>query len=112
RREARAKANEGTEEAYYKHNVRMVEVGNGLYPQEWLAPRYGMTAEELSKTFWGGVNIDYTDLQARGAQVSAALAAGSELHITSPAGTDLKVKVQGRPYGVSDGIITCEDVKG
>lgn len=108
---ARARANEGTEEAYFKHNVRMVEVGNGLYPQEWLAPRYGMTAEELAKTFWGGVNIDYTDLQARGAQVSAALAAGSELHITSPAGTDLKVKVQGRPYGVSDGIITAEDVK-
>ncbi|MFL6333734.1 MAG: aminopeptidase [Pyrinomonadaceae bacterium] len=108
---ARAKANEGTAEVYYKRNVRMVEVGNGLYPQEWLAPRYGMTAEELAKTFWGGVNIDYTDLQARGAQVSAALAAGSELHITSPAGTDLKVKVQGRPYGVSDGIITAEDVK-
>ncbi len=108
---ARARANEAVEEAYLKHNVRGVEVGNGLYPQEWLAPRYGMTAEELAKTFWGGVNIDYTDLQSRGAQVSAALAAGSEIHITSPAGTDLKVKVQGRPYGVSDGIISAEDVK-
>lgn len=108
---ARAKANEPVEEAYFKHNVRGVEVGNGLYPQEWLAPRYGMTAEELSKTFWGGVNIDYTDLQARGAQVSAALAAGSEIHITDANGTDLKVKVQGRPYGVSDGIISAEDMK-
>jgi aminopeptidase len=108
---ARAKANEGLQDAYIKHNVRAVEVGNGLYPQEWLAPRYGMTPEELAKTFWGGVNIDYTDLQARGAQVSAALAAGSELHITSPAGTDLKVRVQGRPYGVSDGIISAEDLK-
>ncbi|MBV9924623.1 MAG: aminopeptidase [Acidobacteria bacterium] len=108
---ARAKANEAIPEEYDKHNVRTVEVGNGLYPQEWLAPRYGMTTEELAKTFWGGVNIDYTDLQARGAQVSAALAAGSELHITDPAGTDLKVKVQGRAYGVSDGIISAEDVK-
>ncbi|MBV8855563.1 MAG: aminopeptidase [Acidobacteria bacterium] len=108
---ARAKANEPVEEAYVMHHVRAVEVGNGLYPQEWLAPRYGMTAEELSKTFWGGVNIDYTDLQARGAQVSAALAAGSEIHVTDANGTDLKLKVQGRTYGVSDGIISAEDLK-
>ncbi len=108
---ARAKANEGIQDEYYKHSVRTVEVGNGLYPQEWLAPRYGMTPDEMAKTFWGGVNIDYTDLQARGAQVSAALASGNELHITDSAGTDLKVKVQGRPYGVSDGIISAEDLK-
>jgi aminopeptidase len=33
------------------------------------------------------------------------------LHITSPEGTDLKVKVEGRPYFVSDGIISAEDVQ-
>ncbi|HEX8116926.1 MAG TPA: aminopeptidase [Pyrinomonadaceae bacterium] len=108
---ARAVASESISDEYFKHGVRTVEVGNGLYPQEWLAPRYGMTAEELAKTFWGGVNIDYTDLQARGAQVSAALASGSELRITDSAGTDFKVKVQGRTYGVSDGIISPEDLK-
>jgi aminopeptidase len=108
---ARAKANEGNQDAYIKHNVRTVEVGNGLYPQEWLAKRYEMTPEDLAKTFWGGVNVDYTDLQARGAQVSAALAGGSEIHVTDSAGTDLKVKVQGRTYGVSDGIISAEDLK-
>ncbi|HWW76306.1 MAG TPA: aminopeptidase, partial [Pyrinomonadaceae bacterium] len=32
-------------------------------------------------------------------------------HITDANGTDLKVKVQGRTYGVSDGIISAEDVK-
>lgn len=108
---ARAKANEGIQDAYLKHNVRTVEVGNGLYPQEWLAARYDMTPEELAKTFWGGVNVDYTDLQARGAQVSAALAGGSELHIKDASGTDLKVRVQGRAYGVSDGIISADDLK-
>jgi leucyl aminopeptidase (aminopeptidase T) len=108
---ARAKANESIQDAYIKHNVRTVEVGNGLYPQEWLARRYEMTPEDLAKTFWGGVNVDYTDLQARGAQVSAALAGGSEIHIKDSAGTDLKVKVQGRSYGVSDGIISADDLK-
>lgn len=108
---ARAKADEPVAEAFVKNNVRAVEVGNGLYPQDWLAKRFEMSPEDLSKTFWGGVNVDYTDLQARGAQVSAALSAGSELHIKDANGTDLKVRVQGRPYGVSDGIISAEDLK-
>jgi leucyl aminopeptidase (aminopeptidase T) len=108
---ARAKASEPITEAFLKNNVRSVEVGNGLYPQDWLAKRYEMTPEDLAKTFWGGVNVDYTDLQARGAQVSAALAAGNEIHIKDANGTDLKVRVQGRPYGVSDGIISAEDLK-
>jgi leucyl aminopeptidase (aminopeptidase T) len=108
---ARAKANEGIQDAYIKHNVRSVEVGNGLYPQDWLAKRYEMTADDLAKTFWGGVNVDYTDLQSRGAQVVAALSSGSEMHVTDANGTDLKVRVQGRSYGVSDGIISAEDMK-
>jgi len=108
---ARAKANEGIPDAFIKHNVRSVEVGNGFYPQDWLAKRYEMTPDDLAKTFWGGVNVDYADLQSRGAQVSAALASGSEIHIKDANGTDLKVKVQGRPYGVSDGIISADDMK-
>ena len=108
---ARAKADEPVAEAFLKNGVRAVEVGNGLYPQDWLAGRYGMTVDDLAKTFWGGVNVDYTDLQARGAQVSAALSSGKELHIKDANGTDLKVRVEGRAYGVSDGIITDEDIK-
>lgn len=108
---ARAKANESLQDAYYKNGVRTVEVDNGLYPNDWLAKRYGMSGDDLSKTFWGGVNVDYADLQARGAQVSAALAGGSEIHITDAGGTDLKVRVGGRKYGVSDGIISADDAK-
>jgi leucyl aminopeptidase (aminopeptidase T) len=43
--------------------------------------------------------------------VSAALSKGSELRITDAGGTDLKVRVEGRRYGVSDGIISAEDEK-
>jgi aminopeptidase len=108
---ARAKAGEAVMEAYIKRGVRTVEVDNGLYPNEWVAKQYGMSGEDLSKTFWGGVNVDYTDLQARGAQVSAALSSGNEIHITDSGGTDLKVRVEGRKYGVSDGIISEDDLK-
>lgn len=106
---ARAAAGEPVAEAFRKRNVRTVELGNDLYPTEWRARRYGLAEADLAKTFWEGVNIDYAGLQARGEQVKAVLAAGNELHIKSPAGTDLRVRVGGRPVLVSDGIISDED---
>ena len=108
---ARGKASEPIGQEYLKRNVRSVEVGNGFYPTPWRAKRYEMSEADLAKTFWEGVNIDYTSLQQRGDQVKAVLAAGNELHITNPNGTDLKVRVQGRPVLVSDGIISPEDAQ-
>ncbi len=108
---ARGKAGEAVGQAFMKNNVRTVEIGNNLYPTAWRAERYGMDEDALSKTFWNGVNIDYAELQTRGEQVKAALAAGNEMHITNPNGTDLKLRVQGRPVLVSDGIISPADMK-
>jgi leucyl aminopeptidase (aminopeptidase T) len=107
---ARGKANEPIAEAFMRNNVRSVEVGNNLYPAPWRAQRYGLTEDALAQMFWNGVNLDYTELQARGEQVKTALAGGKELHITHPNGTDLTVQVQGRPVLVSDGIISAQDI--
>ena len=108
---ARAKAAEALGKEIIKNQVRIVEVGNNLYPTSWRAERYGLSQEELGKMFWEGVNLDYSSLQERGEQVRAALAAGNEVHITNPNGTDLKLRVQGQPVGVSDGIISADDIK-
>lgn len=108
---ARSKSGEAVQQAFRRNNVRTVDIGNNLYPTAWRAERYGMAEDALATMFWNGVNVDYADLQARGEQVKAALAAGKEVHVTNPNGTDLKVQVQGRPVGVSDGIISDEDMK-
>ncbi|MGH9880990.1 MAG: aminopeptidase [Pyrinomonadaceae bacterium] len=105
------KANQPVVELFRKRNVRVVEVGNGLYPTEWRAKRFGMTQDELTKAFWTAVNTDYSALQTSGERVKSALAAGKEVHITNPNGTDLKMRIEGRPFFVSDGIISEEDVK-
>ena len=107
---ARGKADEPVMQKFLR-NVRTVELGNNLYPTAWRAERYGMSEDELAKTFWSGVNLDYSELQTRGAQVKTALAAGNEVHITNPNGTDLKLSLKGRPVLVSDGVVSAEDMK-
>lgn len=108
---ALGKASEPVGELFRKRNVRQVEVGNGLYPTEWRAKRYGMTQADLAKAFWSAVNTDYSALQASAEKVRAALSAGKDVHVTNPNGTDLKVRIEGRPFFVSDGIISEEDIK-
>lgn len=108
---ATGKAAEPVADLYLKRNVRQVGVGNGIYPTTWRAKRFGMSQEELAKSFWSAVNTDYSALQTSGERVKAALSAGKELHITNANGTDLKVRIESRPFFVSDGIISAEDVK-
>ena len=85
---ARGSASEAVAARFLRNNVRQVNVGNNLYPTEWRARRYGMSLDELSNTFWGGVNVDYSGLQEKGKQVRDVIAAGNEVHVTNPSGTD------------------------
>jgi len=108
---ARASASQQMFDTILKRGVRQIEVGNGLYPTEWRAERYGMSIGDLSRTFWEGVNVDYTGLAARADEVSKVLSGGSEIHISDASGTDLRVRIQGRPVYASDGIISPAEAK-
>jgi aminopeptidase len=111
RQAARAKVNQAVADAFIKRKVRQIEVGNNMYPTAWRAKRFGMTDAELAKTFWEGVNVDYTALGARAEQVKAAVASGREVRLTDANGSDLRVRIEGRPVFASDGIITEDEAK-
>jgi leucyl aminopeptidase (aminopeptidase T) len=108
---ARSAASLPFNELLLKRNVRFVEIGNGLYPTEWRARRFGMSPDELHSAFWNGVNLDYNALQQKGKDVAAVVSGGRQFHITSPSGTDLRVQRGGPSVIVSDGIISPDDVK-
>jgi leucyl aminopeptidase (aminopeptidase T) len=108
---ARAKASAPIGQLMTKRNVRTVALGNGLYPSAERAEQFGISRDELAGLMYGGVDADYSQLQTTGEQIRKALAAGKELRITSPGGTDLRVKIAGRPVVVNDGIISAEDRK-
>jgi aminopeptidase len=111
RRSARGKAFEPVIKKQVESNLRLVEINNGLYPAAWRAKRFGTSEDELARIFWQGVNVDYANLQARGRELEKKLRAGNEVYITAANGTDLKVRIAGRPVIVSDGIISSEDKK-
>ncbi len=94
-----------------KNNFRAVALGNGLYPTAQLAQRFGLSKEELGDLFWNAVDVDYVELQGICAAVRSVLANGKEVRLTSPNGTDFKVRIEARPVLVSDGVITDEDLK-
>jgi aminopeptidase len=111
RQAAVGKAGVPVGDLYLKRNVRRIEIGNGLYPTAYRAKRFGMSQDDLAKTFWEAVNADYAAIQTTGEKVKTELSTGKEVHITNPNGTDLKVKIEGRPFFVSDGLISADDVK-
>jgi leucyl aminopeptidase (aminopeptidase T) len=111
RLEASDKADAPVNEVLRKNNFRRVELGNALYPTDQRAERFGLTKDELAQIFWDCVNVDYSALQKRCESVKSGLARGKELRITNPNGTDLRVRIEGRPVLVSDGVITDEDIK-
>ncbi len=94
-----------------RRGVKAVSLGNGIYPTQANATRYGLSKDELSRIFWSAVNADYSTLQSAGEAIKNTLASGTELHLTNPNGTDLTVKINKRPVFVSDGVISAADIK-
>jgi leucyl aminopeptidase (aminopeptidase T) len=92
-------------------NVRRVDLGNALYPTMAKAKQLGISLNQLTTTFWNGVNVDYLKLQAIADTIKARLAVGRTVHITSDSGTDLRVQIERRPIHVNDGVISADDVR-
>lgn len=106
---ARIKAGAPVGEVMRKRGVRTVFLGNGLYPSAERAEQFDLSRDELAEMMYSGVDADYAAIQSAGEQVRAALAAGKEIRITNPNGTDLRVRIEGRPITVNDGRISPED---
>jgi aminopeptidase len=107
----RSDANRELRDYVEKNPIKMVALGNGMYPTKANADEFGISLEQLTEIFWSGVNVDYEKLSATGKKLESQLAKGNELEITNKNGTSLKVKVQGSQTFCSDGIIGEEDIK-
>jgi leucyl aminopeptidase (aminopeptidase T) len=107
----RAKAAQAVDDRRRNHKARVVELDNGLAPSWSRANSLGVSEAELAKMFWEALNADYGAIEAKCKTVRDRLAAGNELRITHPNGTDLAIRIAGRKAFVSDGVTSNADVK-
>ena len=107
--EARSRADGPVLALMRKRGVRSVWLGTGLYPSAERAEQLGVSRRDLADMLYGGIDVDYAELQRTGEALRQVVEAGNEVHITAPNGTDLRVRVAGRPVYVSDGVISAED---
>ncbi len=107
----RSEANEPILEMLQKNPIKMVELGNGMYPTKANADEFEISLEKLTDIFWSGINVDYEKLAANGKKLESMLAGGNELVITNKNGTNLTVNIAKSPAFCSDGIISAEDLK-
>jgi aminopeptidase len=68
-----------------------------LNPTPALASAYGIPLEELQGVCQRAVDIDYDALDIQQEQVRTRLAASRAVHVTSALGTDLHMRIDGRP---------------
>ena len=109
---ARAKASDPVTEIFMDRKIRLISLGNELYPTEGKAKQFGIKLNELSDLFWKGINVDYRVLEATGNAIKKILSAGKEVQITNANGTDIKMQIENRPVVVLDGTVSDEDLRG
>jgi aminopeptidase len=76
------------------------------YPTPEQAEHFDIGVEAYAELFWRAVDVDYSALQRRAALICEVLDGTSEVVITSPKGTDLSLRIDGRPLDSDTGLLT------
>ena len=108
---ARAKTGVPVNQAFLKKGVRMINLGNGLYPTAALAGHLGKPRAEIAAIFWKAALVPPETIRAKGEALRAAFVAGKQVKITSANGTDITLATDAAKGFVSDGALTAEKVK-
>jgi aminopeptidase len=108
---ARSKAGMPVSQAFLRRGVRLVDLGNGLYPTAQRASRFGMSQADVADIFWKAVAVPPDTIRTRGGALRDALGAGSRVTLTSPSGTNISFAVNTSRAFVSDGALTADKVR-
>ena len=111
RRVARGKAGQPISDAFFKRNVRSVNLGNGLYPTATLSRRIGVPQSDLAAAFWRASAVSPASLRTRGNALRQIFANGKVVTLTAPNGTNILFRVDQDRALISDGALTDERVK-
>ncbi len=93
--------------AFSNLSTRNVNLGQtGGVPTAAYAASLGADYGEVSGIFWEAVAVPPAELAQRAETMAGKLAAGAEVHLTSAAGTDLKLAVADAPARINAGRVS------
>jgi aminopeptidase len=78
------------------------------FPTAAQAAVFGLDADRYTELFWRALDLDYGELRERAARVCGLLEGADVVRITSPKGTDVSMRVAGRPLDRDVGVVTKE----
>jgi leucyl aminopeptidase (aminopeptidase T) len=107
----RGKMGQPINQAFLRRGVRLVDLGNGLYPTAQLATRLGRPQAQVADMFWKAVAVPPDSLRAKGAALLAGLAGARRVTLTAANGTNISFGVTAARGFVSDGALTADKVK-
>ena len=108
---ARNKAAQPINDAYFKRNLRTVNLGNGLYPTTSTSRRLGVNQSALASLFWRAASVNPASLRTRGEALRQKFAQGKVVTLTTPNGTNITFAVDVNRALISDGALTADRVK-
>lgn len=76
------------------------------FPTTGQAASFGLDFAAFADMFWRALDVDYGALTARADRVVGALQGADVVHITSPKGTDLALRIAGRPLFKDVGVVS------
>jgi leucyl aminopeptidase (aminopeptidase T) len=94
---------------FYSRSVRQAYLENDLYPTKGNAETFGLIHADLAKAFGEAVALDLAQLPLSASALRSFLVESRQLQVRHPNGTDLKVRIEGRPIYASDGAISRPD---
>jgi aminopeptidase len=76
------------------------------YPTPAQARALGVPWETFAHAFWRALDVDYRLLRERAERVCAVLAKADTVQVRSPKGTDLSMRIAGRPLDQDVGVVS------
>lgn len=75
------------------------------YPTRYMAQAYNIPWSRFFEMYWRAMDVDYTELRERAAALAEILERTDEIHITTPRGTDLRLRRGDRAVFCDDGLL-------
>ena len=76
------------------------------FPTKEQAKAFNLDFDAFAGMFWRALDVDYAELRARAEAVAAVMRGAGSVHITSPKGTDVTMRIDGRPLDLDVGVVS------